>query len=87
VSWNSEKFLAEWDKPLAAEELYDLRDPRCNKKGNFDICENHNLADEGSLQLIKEELLAKVRAVSDTYNLEAWHQWKIDTGGSGSQGT
>jgi len=77
VSWNTKTYGPNWDEPFAAEELYDHRDPRCNEKGNFDLCENHNLADEESLKHVREDLLAKVRTLSDTYNLKAWQQWKM----------
>lgn len=79
VPWNSDAFKAEWNQPIM-EELYDHRDPRCNEKGNFDLCENQNLADDESLAKIKEELLMRVRTISDTYNLNAWNKWREEGG-------
>ena len=68
VPWSSKKYAAEWDQDWGGEELYDHRDPRCNEKGNFDLCETKNLAKEESLLPVKEELYAKLRSIVDTYN-------------------
>jgi hypothetical protein len=72
VPWNSTEFAPQWDKPWGGEELYDHRDPRCNEKGNFDMCETRNVADEPSLAPAKKELFVKLRSLADTYNLNAW---------------
>jgi hypothetical protein len=77
VPWSTKAFAPLWDQPLGGEELYDHRDPRCNEKGNFDLCETRNLATEGSLAGVKEELYAKLRSVADTYNLNHWEAEKM----------
>jgi hypothetical protein len=79
VPWNTTTFAPMWDQPFAGEELYDHRDPRCNEKGNFDMCENRNVADDGSLAEVKDELYAKLRSISDSYNLNAWEKLKADS--------
>jgi hypothetical protein len=43
VPWNSELYAPEWDQPWGGEELYDYRDPRCNEKGNFDLCDTRSV--------------------------------------------
>lgn len=80
VPWNTDTFSAEWDKPWGGEELYDHRDPRCNEKGNFDLCETRNVAKEESLKSVKEELLVRIRTMADTYNLKAWEKWRQEGG-------
>lgn len=78
VPWDSAHFRPLWDQPLAAEELYDHRDPRCNEKGNFDLCETRNVVKEDSLRPVRDELYAKLRSLADTYNLNAWEAWRKD---------
>lgn len=74
VPWNTTTFAPMWDQPFGGEELYDHRDPRCNEKANFDLCENRNMAKDASLAEIKDELFAKLRSVVDSYNLNAWER-------------
>lgn len=76
VPWNTTTYSAMWDQPFGGEELYDHRDPRCNEKGNFDLCETHNLASDASLAEVKDELYAKLRSITDTMNLNAWEEWR-----------
>jgi len=72
VPFDAPSHAPQWGEPLGGEELYDHRDPRCNEKGNFDLCETRNVAKDGSLQEIKDELYAKLRSIVDTYNLKHW---------------
>jgi hypothetical protein len=55
-----------------AEELYDHRDPRCNDKGGFDLCEDKNLAVNPRLDAVREELRGKLEAVIKTNNRKYW---------------
>lgn len=89
VPWNTTTYSPMWDQPFGGEELYDHRDPRCNQKGNFDICETRNVAGDESLTEIKEELYAKLRAVThDTFSLNTWERLRDEAeakaGGLGS---
>jgi iduronate 2-sulfatase len=74
VPFDSQTHSPQWELPLGGEELYDHRDPRCNEKGNFDLCETRNVIKDESLREIRDELYAKVRSIVDSYNLNAWEQ-------------
>lgn len=82
VSWSSSKYAPKWDEPFGGEELYDHRDPRCNEKGNFDLCENRNVAKDESLAKIKDELYAKLRSIVETYNYNSWEEKKEKSDGA-----
>jgi hypothetical protein len=71
VHWDSPNFKPLWEK-VVSEELYDHRDPRCNEKQNFDLCETVNVAMEQGMRSIKDELFAKLRRLVDSHNPEAW---------------
>ncbi len=74
VPFNASIHAPMWEEELGGEELYDHRDPRCNQKGNFDLCETRNVAKDASLKAIKDELYAKLRSIVDVYNLQEWER-------------
>lgn len=74
VPFDAPTHSPKWGEPWGGEELYDHRDPRCNEKGNFDLCETRNVAKDASLKKIKDELFAKLRSIVDTYNLKHWEE-------------
>lgn len=80
VYWDSPTFSPLWDKGIAVDELYDHRDPRCNEKPNFDLCERSNVAKEESLQPVKDDLYKKIREIADNNNMNAWEKWKSEKG-------
>lgn len=87
VQWNSTTYSPMWDQPFGGEELYDHRDPRCNEKGNFDLCENRNVAQDESLKAVKEEMYAKLRSVThDTFSLNAWEKLRAETEAAAKEG-
>lgn len=70
--WDTQGATPLWDQGIALDELYDHRDPRCNEKSNFDLCETINVASDGSLKSVKDELYKQIREIVDHYNFRAW---------------
>lgn len=76
--WDTSNATPLWDKGIAVDELYDHRDPRCNEKSNFDLCETMNVASEESLKSVKDELYKIIREIVEKNNFRAWTRYKTE---------
>ena len=65
-------FAPDWEGGVQVEELYDNRDSRCNVAGNFDLCEDVNVAGESGLQETKVVLRAQLEAHVRQHNRAHW---------------